>query len=59
MGVGAPPASERAKEVLKTEGEVKRRMFCTRGAIYATEFTTEPRDSALLSLHHSERTGKD
>ncbi|KDN46529.1 hypothetical protein RSAG8_04182, partial [Rhizoctonia solani AG-8 WAC10335] len=39
IGMDIPPVFERVKEVLKTEGEVKRRMFCTRGALYAVEPT--------------------
>ncbi|KAL5639631.1 hypothetical protein ACGC1H_006293 [Rhizoctonia solani] len=38
-GMDVPPVFERVKEVLKTEGEVKRRMFCMRGAVYAVKPT--------------------
>ncbi|KAH7337731.1 hypothetical protein B0J17DRAFT_664049 [Rhizoctonia solani] len=39
VGMDIPPTFERVKEVLKTEGEVKRRMFCMRGPVYAAEPT--------------------
>ncbi|KAG8739520.1 hypothetical protein FRC11_000673 [Ceratobasidium sp. 423] len=38
-GMDVPPAFERVKEVLKTEGDVKKRMFCTRGTVYTAEPT--------------------
>ncbi|CAE6423744.1 unnamed protein product [Rhizoctonia solani] len=38
-GMNIPPAFERVKDVLKTEGDVKRRMFCMRGPVYAAEPT--------------------
>jgi hypothetical protein len=36
-GMDIPPAFERVKAMLKTEGEVKKRMFCMRGEVYAAE----------------------
>jgi hypothetical protein len=40
-GMEVPPAFERVKEILRTEGEVRRRMFCPRGRVYAVEETSD------------------
>ncbi|KAB5593354.1 hypothetical protein CTheo_3186 [Ceratobasidium theobromae] len=38
-GMEVPPVFERVKEVLRTEGTLKRRMFCPRGKVYAVEMS--------------------